>query len=38
MTIGAWDIDMQAAGRQALIAAVAATAAPRPTFAWEGEI
>ena len=37
MTLATWKIEMQAAARAALIAAVNAMPAPRPAFAWEGE-
>ncbi len=37
MTLATWKIEMQAAARAAIIAAVNATATPRPEFSWEGE-
>lgn len=38
MSLATWDIEMQAAARTLLMAAVNASSAnPRPAFAWEGE-
>ncbi len=37
MSLATWKIEMQAAARAVMKAAVDASASPRPVFAWEGE-